>query len=68
MLTYQLYNNLQMSLKDFLDAQISSDSVTDINGDAVPVYIGRKNDDTWTLPCFAVYVESENNTRSGYPV
>lgn len=63
MLSWQLYRNLENSLKDFLDTEISTDSVTDINGTAVPVRVGRKNDDNWTIPCISLYVESETLER-----
>ena len=59
MLAWQLYRNLENSLKDFLDAKIVTDSVTDINGIKVPVWVGRKEDDNWTLPCISLYMESE---------
>ena len=59
MLAWQLYRNLENSLKDFLDTKITTDSVTDINGVKVPVRVGRKNDNDWTLPCISVYMESE---------
>ena len=63
MLDWQLYRNLENSLKDFLDAQITTDSVTDINGNAVPVRVGRKYDNDWTLPCISLYVEAETSPR-----
>ena len=59
MLAWQLYRNLENSLKDFLDTEISNDSVTDINGTLIPVRVGRKEDDNWTLPCISIYMESE---------
>jgi len=63
MLAWQLYRCLENSLKDFLDQKITDDSVTDINGVNVPVRVGRKNDDNWTLPCISLYVESETLER-----
>jgi len=63
MLSWKLYRNLENSLKDFLDTEINNDSVTDINGTNVPVIVGRKNDDNWTLPCISLYVESETLDR-----
>ena len=63
MLAWQLYRNLENSLKDFLDQKIIDDSVTDINDVNVPVRVGRKNDDNWTLPCISLYVESETLER-----
>ena len=62
-MTWRLYRNLENSLKDFLDTEISNDSITDMNGIAVPVRIGRKEDDNWTLPCIALYMESETLER-----
>ena len=59
-MTWRLYRNLENSLKDFLDTEISNDSITDINGTAVPVRIGRKEDDNWTLPCISLYMESRH--------
>lgn len=63
MLAWQLYRNLENSLKDFLDAKVILDSVTDINGVNVPIRVGRKNDSNWSLPCITVYFESETSTR-----
>jgi hypothetical protein len=63
MLTWQVSRNAENSLKYFLDTEISSDGVTDINGDAIPVRIGRKDDDNWTLPCIAIYKESETDDK-----
>lgn len=61
MLVWQLYRNLENSLKDFLDSEITSDSVTDYAGNVVPVRIGRKNDSDWSLPCIAIYMDAENS-------
>ncbi len=63
MLDWSLYRNLENSLKDFLDTEVTNDSVTDINGNAVPVRVGRKEDDNWTLPCISLYFESETLPR-----
>lgn len=63
MLNWQVPRCLENSLKDFLDTEIATDSVTDINGVAVPVRVGRKNDDNWTLPCISLYMESETLER-----
>lgn len=63
MLNYQLYTNLENSLKDFLDTQINTDSVTDIKGTNVPVRVGRKEDNDWTLPCISEYQESETSPK-----
>lgn len=60
---YRLYQNLQNSLKDKLDAQIISDTLTGDNGKSITVRVGRKNDDNWELPCIAVYFESETLER-----
>ncbi len=63
MLSWGLYRNLENSLKYFLDTQIATDNVTDINGNAVPVRVGRKADNDWTLPCISLYIESETSPR-----
>ena len=63
MLNYQLYTNLENSFKDFLDAQVIADSVTDINGTAVSIRVGEKKDNDWTLPCITLYEESETSPR-----
>ena len=63
MLSWQLYRNEENSLRDFLTTEISNDGITDINGNAIPVRVGRKEDDNWTLPCIAVYFESETAPR-----
>lgn len=62
MLAWQLYRNLENSLKDFLDTEVNNDSVTDIDGTLIPVRTGRKKDNKWTLPCIIVYMESETKT------
>jgi hypothetical protein len=62
-MTWELYRCLENSLKDFLDAQITTDSIKDINGTVVPVRVGRENDDNWTLPCISEYVESEASSK-----
>lgn len=63
MLSWGFYRNLENSLKDFLTTEISSDSVTDIDGNVIPVRVGRKEDSNWTLPCISIYIESETATR-----
>ncbi|HUU88098.1 MAG TPA: hypothetical protein VMX17_10145 [Candidatus Glassbacteria bacterium] len=63
MLTWQTTKNLINSLKYYLDTEISSDSVTDNAGDVIPVRIGRKDDDNWTLPCIAIYKDDETNEK-----
>jgi len=55
--------NLERSLKDFLDTNIVTDGVTDINGTSVPVRVGRKEDNDWSLPCIALYQESETSPK-----
>jgi len=64
MLAWQEIRNIENSLKFFLDTEVVTDGVTDIKGTGVPIRIGRKNDDNWTLPCIAVYCESETDPRS----
>jgi len=63
MLTWGLSKNLENSLKYFLDTKIALHSVTDIDGNLIPVRVGRKEDDNWTLPCISVYVESKVASR-----
>jgi hypothetical protein len=63
MLSWKLYRCLENSLKDFLTSQGTTDSVTDINGNLIPIYIGRREDKNWTLPCISLYVDSETATR-----
>ncbi len=63
MLAWRTTRCLENSLKDFLDAQIITDSVTDIKGVNVPVRVGRKEDNNWTLPCITIYNESETDPR-----
>lgn len=63
MLSWRTERNLENSLKDFLDTEINNDSVTDIEGTNVPVRVGRKNDDNWTLPCISLYNESDTMER-----
>ena len=63
MLAWQLHRNIENSFKDFLDAQISTDGVTDVNGDSVPVRVGEKVDNNWTLPCIVIHVDSETDPK-----
>lgn len=63
MLSWGLYRNLENSFKYFLDTEIQSDSVTDSNGDNIPVRIGMKLDNNWSLPCISIYVESETDNK-----
>lgn len=63
MLVWQLYRNLENSLKYFLDTQVIADSVTDIDGNNVSIYVGRKSDNTWTIPCITISFDIETNTR-----
>ncbi|MHA2012772.1 MAG: hypothetical protein ACTSWG_10435 [Candidatus Helarchaeota archaeon] len=63
MLSWQFYRNLENSFKHFLETKVSDDSVTDINGTAVPVRVGRKSDDDWSIPCIVGYFDSETDER-----
>jgi hypothetical protein len=63
MLTWGPTTNVENSLKYFLDTEISEDNVTDMNGDLIPVRIGRKEDDNWTLPCISLYADSQTNEK-----
>ena len=61
--TYGVTANLENSLKYFLETEITNDSVTDISGDVIPVYIGWKETDDWNVPCIAIHVDSMTNTK-----
>ena len=63
MLAWHPTRNLENSLKDFLDAKIITDSVTDIKNVAIPVRVGRKESNDWTLPCITLYNETELDPR-----
>jgi len=62
-MTWRLYRSLENSLKDFIDAQITSDSLKAEDGSDISVRIGRKEDDNWTLPCISLYNDSETLER-----
>lgn len=62
-LSWGLYNNLEYSLKEFLDTKISFDEIKDNNGVLIPIRVGKREDNDWTLPCITVYFESENAPR-----
>ena len=59
MLAWGKYRNLENSLYEFLDDKVTDDSVTDINDVLIPIRVGRKRDNDWTLPCITVYVDNE---------
>lgn len=61
MLSWGLHRNIENSFKFYLDTEINSDSVTDIDGTNVPVYIGRIESNDWTLPCITLYIDSETD-------
>lgn len=63
MLSWQLYRNEENSLKEFLDSKIIADSVTDSNGNLIPIRIGRRESNDWTIPCITLYCESEVSQR-----
>jgi hypothetical protein len=63
MLAWQLYRNLENSLKEFLDNRIIEDSVTDIKGNLIPIRIGRREENDWSIPCITFYFESETAPR-----
>lgn len=60
---YRLYQNLQNSLVQFLQTNISDDSLTGDNGASIAVYAGYSRNKTWTLPCISAYMESETLER-----
>ena len=64
MLAWGRCRNIENSLKDFLTTQVVADSVTDINGVAVPIRVGRKEDNDWSLPCITVYLDNETAERA----
>jgi len=64
MLAWSKYRNIENSLREFLVSQVEEDFVTDISGDNVPIYIGRKESNDWTLPCITVYLDNENSQRA----
>jgi len=66
MLNWGLYRNLENSTKDFLDEEIFEENVTDYNNVLVPVRIGRKDSNDWSLPCISVYCESETSPARLY--
>jgi len=66
MLNWGLYRNLENSVKDFLDEEVFEDNVTDKNNALVPVRIGRKNSNDWSLPCISVYLDAENSPTRLY--
>jgi len=63
MLSWGVSKNIENSLKYFLETEISADAIQDINGDLITVRIGRKNDNDWSLPCIAIYKNSETNDK-----
>ena len=63
MLDWQLYRNLENSLKDFLDDEVSSDNVTDYDNNLITIRVGRKLDNDWTLPCISIYLDGETSQR-----
>ena len=64
MLAWQTQRNIEMSLKDFLTAQVTADGVTGYDNVDVPVRVARKVDADWTLPCITAYVDSKSAPRA----
>ena len=64
MLAWGLYRNLENSLYEFLTDKVTDDSVTDINDVLIPIRVGRKRDNDWTLPCITVYMDNETAERA----
>ena len=62
-MTYRLYQNLEYSLQDFLTSKLLSENILSDSGTTINVRAGRVNDNSWTLPCIAVYMESETLAR-----
>jgi hypothetical protein len=54
---------LENSIKDFLDDKISANLITDLAGDAIPVYIKNQTIEAWSLPCITLGVESVTSQR-----
>jgi len=64
MLAWSIFRNIENSLKEFLDYSIDENSVTDINGNNIPIYVGRRESSDWTLPCITVYLDNESSERA----
>jgi len=64
MLSWGTYRCIENSLMDFLTAKVITDVVTDIKGVSVPIRVGRKESDDWTLPCITLYVDNETSERA----
>lgn len=65
-LQWQENTNIENSLKDFLESEITNDSLTVFyNGNSLPIYvrIGYPESNDWTLPVISLYELSTNNPR-----
>jgi hypothetical protein len=62
-LTWGITSNIENSIIDFLQSEITNDSLTllDANGIAKPisVYVGREVNQSWNLPLIQVYLDSK---------
>lgn len=63
MLDWGIYRNIENSLKDFLEEEVFEDNVTDYSENLVPIRIGRKESDDWSIPCISLYIDAENSPR-----
>lgn len=61
-MSWRFYRCLENSFKDFLDTEITSDNITDIDGNLINVEVGRK-EDSFSLPCIRGYLDSETSER-----
>lgn len=66
---------LENSLVDFLNAELVTDTIKDINGTQIVARVGRKEDNDWNLPVITAYVDNislpklfvgENTTLNTY--
>lgn len=66
-LTWQIRNNLENTLKDFIESEISSESLTVEdeygNAETPQVYVGWQKTEDWVLPNISLYVDSTLSPR-----
>lgn len=59
-LSWKATRNLENSLCDFLNTNLVSDGIDDINGTQIVARVGRKEDNDWDLPTITLYVDNKN--------
>jgi len=64
MLAWQISRNIENSLYEFLTDRVIDDSVTDANGVDIPIRVGRKEGNDWTLPCISIYLDTKTLSRA----